>query len=191
MEAKVGVWDTKGFQIGGFGLNALHAYDPGQHVLYFGDGTQRRADDASLLVRELRDEELLERPDSVAVDAQGRLVFSDDGASRVFRLDRDGRSEVILGEGAAGEAGDVELVSPQGIAIEPATGDMLVVDAGTLCVYRVSDGGRVELLLADDESATIQWELLYPDGIAIGALGQIYLADFDRVFEITGSSPRR
>src|SRR5690606_5022588 len=39
----LGMLDTQGFQFGGFGLNAQHAFDPVRQILYYGDGRQRTA----------------------------------------------------------------------------------------------------------------------------------------------------
>ena len=43
VELQVGLWDFKGYELGGFGLNVLHAYDPAlRNRVHTANGDQRR-----------------------------------------------------------------------------------------------------------------------------------------------------
>ena len=50
---------------------------------------------------------------------------------------------MVLGEGAPGAAGQVELLSPQGIAIDPVDESLFVTDWEGLKVYRQKPTGEV------------------------------------------------
>jgi hypothetical protein len=45
----VGAWDASGYQLGGLGLDVLHAFDPALGKLYFGSGDDRSAENVALV----------------------------------------------------------------------------------------------------------------------------------------------
>jgi uncharacterized protein (TIGR03437 family) len=83
----------------------------------------------------------------LARDASGRLVFTEQNAGKVRRLDTDGYVRTIAGAGGAGYGGDEGTATsayfryPAGLAFD-GSGNLYIGD-GTNCVVRIidSDGG--------------------------------------------------
>src|SRR5690606_24684691 len=50
IEVPVGTWDAGGYEIGGFGLDVLHAYDPAHKTLHFGTGEAKYSENIALVV---------------------------------------------------------------------------------------------------------------------------------------------
>ncbi len=187
----LGVFDARGMQFGGFGLDVQHSYDSVNEILYYGHGDQRSADNALLLAQSLSQSDFetfspIEYPDSMVVDAEGTLFITDDAPEpKVWKVPRDGEHEIILGAGASGEGGEVELVSPQGIAIDTQDGGIFLVDFMLKQVLKLHTNGSVELKVGPVGSgATIEKDLEGPDGIAVGPGGQVFLADYSIVYKL-------
>ena len=196
----LGMLDSQGFQFGGFGLDIHHAFDPARQILYYGDGRQRTADgllmqivaldqSASAIDSQGQAINELAAPDSMAVADDGSVFVSDDGdAGRVWRISPSGNKEVVLGSGAPGAAGDVELLGPQGIALDPTDNTLFVVDWEGLKVVFLRPSGQVGVLLGDDPSAIISEPLSDPDGLVVGPNRELYVSDANRVLKINVSA---
>jgi RHS repeat-associated protein len=196
-DVPLGLLDAQGYQFGGFGLDVQHAYDPVGQMIYFGDGSQRHADGLHLQVVAMdqrtpgssdssESSQHLEAPDSIATAEDGSAYVSDDGeeSGRVWRIGPDGSYETVLGDGAPGAAGEVELEAPQGVAIDPADGTLYVVDWRALLVWRLSADGSVDVLLGDDPAAAVQHPLEDPDGLGVGPNHELYVADANKVWKV-------
>jgi len=129
----------------------------------------------------------LDSPQGVAIGPDGTLYISDTGNERI-RAVSGGVIATFAGNGSAGFAGDggaavsASLRGPNALAID-ASGALLVCDAGNERVRRISAGviqtiaGNGTQGFAGDGGAATSAELDTPMGLAVGAGGQIYVAD--------------
>ena len=129
----------------------------------------------------------LDSPQGVAIGPDGTLYIADTGNERV-RAVSEGVITTFAGIGSSGFAGDggaamsASLRGPNALAID-ASGALLVCDAGNERVRRISAGviqtiaGNGTQGFAGDGGASTSAELDTPMGLAVGAGGQIYVAD--------------
>jgi sugar lactone lactonase YvrE len=123
----------------------------------------------------------------LALDAAGNLYIGDAYNNRVRRVDSDGIITTVAGSGRRGGfgigpiAGDgvsatsATLWWPQGLAIDPL-GHLLIADStGTL--LKVLDDGTLAALTANDCGAFGAPGLCAPEGIAVNASGDVFVAD--------------
>jgi sugar lactone lactonase YvrE len=130
-----------------------------------------------------------EGPNNIAVSLDGHLYVADSGNHRIRRVDLGtGLIDTVAGNGTSGFAGDggpatmAALGGPGGVAVD-ATGNLFIadsdnsrirrVDAATGTIQTVAGGGSSG---ADGGPAT-DVSLLYPEGVAIGPDGHLYIAD--------------
>ena len=181
-EASFGVWDAKGYDLGGFSLDVQHAYDAVHRRVFFGHGDERRGENVGLVVHDLGQDFELGTPDGVALAPDGSLLMTDDGdeGGRILRVTPDGESTVVAGPGAEGAAGDVLLGLPQGIAVA-ADGSILVADFADDTVKKIFPDGTFEVLV---ESL----DLFNVDGIALGPSEDLFIVDDDQVFRFSAGT---
>ncbi len=133
----------------------------------------------------------LDSPNSVAVSSAGDLFISDSGNNVVREVIRStGVITAYAGSGACGYSGDgyaaasAQLSDPTGVAVD-AAGDILIADSGNNVIREVNRATGVITTIAgtgvsgysgDGYSAT-QAELSDPTAIAMGAAGQVFIAD--------------
>jgi DNA-binding beta-propeller fold protein YncE len=116
--------------------------------------------------------------EGIAATADGTLILVSDDPARVRWVAPDGR---ILRE-IIGETMDPPLTEPQGVAVDPRTGDVLVVDdlEGTNSLFLFDVGGRLI-----DRADLIAYGL-DPEGIAIRpATGTLFVV-FDQGARVAG-----
>ena len=117
----------------------------------------------------------------------------------------DGVIHLIAGNGTEGDRGDgglathAELDSPQGVAVD-GTGDVFIADTDNKCpgghpagaIITVAGNGTAGY--NGDNGPAPRAELIVPTGLAVDALGDLYIADSGnnviRRVSTTGSSPR-
>jgi sugar lactone lactonase YvrE len=131
-------------------------------------------------------------PDGVAVDAAGNVFFTDAAANKVFKVSLSGTITCIAGNGWPGSAGDggpataAELYAPSGICID-VSGNLYITGYWDNSVRKVSPSGIISTVAGccgfgypghtgDGGPATMA-QLDGPTGIAIDAVGNIYIAD--------------
>jgi RHS repeat-associated protein len=204
-ETSVGSYDTTGFELGGWTLDAHHSYDPETRRLIMGDGEARQVDPSDVLVLEAyagtlfggiggdggpAREALLDGPNALALDAAGALFISDSNNQRIRRVDPDGTIDTIAGTGPYGFAGDggpataARLSSPRGLAIGP-DGTLYITDTGANRIRHVKANGDIETVAgggqpADglgDGGAATSARLSLPSAVAVGPDGTLYIAD--------------
>ncbi len=191
-EVTLGNWDARAFGLGGFSVDAHHVYDPGQQILYFGDGSQKSAANVSLVTQPASNDATfsLGSPDSLVVAADGRLIFSDDqqgtfNFGRILRIGLDGKPEVLFGDGAPGVASNVLMTQPAGIV---ATSDdrLIVADIFDNKIVKINPDGTMVTLVSGDaaESPVVQHTLNHPDGMALGPRDELYFVDADKVYRL-------
>jgi RHS repeat-associated protein len=187
----LGTWDAGGYGLGGFSLDALHALDPATQSLYFGWGDQRTAQNVALVATRPAGEASLGTPDGVAVAPDGSVLVTDDQQGldhlgRLLRISPEGEVTVIAGEGAEGEAADLVLGSPQGIAMRD-DGTVIVSDFALDAIREIASDGSFRTLIgpADDEPV-VEADLDELDGITLGPRGELYIVDGNRVLRFEG-----
>jgi RHS repeat-associated protein len=191
-ESTVGVWDATAYQLGGFGLDVVHAFDPAHETIFFGGGDLRTAQSvAHVVTQPVKGEFDVGTPDGVAVAADGSILVTDDqegtdNTGRILRVDAEGHASVLVGEGAEGDAADIELLSPQGIVMTD-DGSLIVSDWSADAVRKIRPDGSVETLLGPaSDDPLVEASLTALDGLALGPREELYLANENAVEKLEG-----
>jgi uncharacterized protein (TIGR03437 family) len=137
-------------------------------------------------------------PNGVAVDKAGNVFFADGNC--VLRLDAvTGVLTVVAGNGIPGFSGDnglatsAELNYPGGVVID-AVGTLYIADTYNYVVRKVTNGvittvaGNGKFGFAGDGGFAINAQLEFPQGVAVDAAGNLYIADSgnNRIRKISG-----
>ena len=134
-------------------------------------------------------------PEAFAMDVDGRILFSDCAAQRVFRLGADDQVEVVAGSGpagfdAGGFAGDggpatqARLSCPGGIAVDRA-GNVFVADTLNNRVRKIDTSGVITTYAGSGETGPDTGDggpaggatLDAPYGLAFDADENLYVTD--------------
>jgi len=199
LKTTMAVWDARAQSLGGWTLNAHHAYIPGQRLLFPGDGGAPRV--------------LEDFVDTVAGNPTGDYYFADgvpatsayirnptavaflpDGSyyiatthGRVFLVNTDGKIRVAAGTGSAAGLGDGApatnaVVFPLQVAVGPD--NTLYISEGDRVRHVTADGiihtvaGIAGLVGFNGESGpATQMMLSTARGLAVAPDGAIYVAD--------------
>ena len=148
----------------------------------------------------------LSAPAALAFDGTGNLYIADSGNGRIRRLRADGTIETVAGDGgdnatgAGGPARQTTLALPVDLALA-RNGDLLIADAGTHRIYRLTDGALLRPVAGSatgagrgaDGSAAVTAALNIPNGIAVDGAGGLYIADSGngRLLHVDGSGVLR
>jgi sugar lactone lactonase YvrE len=125
---------------------------------------------------------VLPDPFGVAVDADGRVFFSDGGANSLYRVNEDGTLKTITSD----------LDMPSAVAFGP-DGALVVANTGAHTIVRVNvESGRLDLIAGasgesgDADGAARDARFNGPIGVAAAEDGRIFVADTynDRIREI-------
>ena len=131
----------------------------------------------------------LNNPFGLAVDSDGNLYIADTG-NNVVREISAGIINTVAGNGTRGFAGDngpattALLSSPKSIAVD-ASGNLYIADTGNNRVRSVSAGvigtvaGNGVLGFMGDNGPAVSAQLNVPNGIALDASGNLYIADYN------------
>src|ERR1022692_1618918 len=141
---------------------------------------------------------LLDGPNSVAVDAQNNIYFTDSNNHRVRRIGTDGKITTVAGAGRFSTGGSFDgdgqpaalahLDTPSGLAFD-TNGNLYIADTGNNVVRRVApptDGtGTISTFagtplkpgFSGDGTPATKAPLNQPYGLAIDAAGNVYIAD--------------
>jgi uncharacterized protein (TIGR03437 family) len=137
----------------------------------------------------------LHDPEGVAVDSAGNLYIADTFNQRIRRVS-NGVISTVAGNGfgglysSGGFSGDngpgvgAELGQPNGVGVD-AAGNVYVADTLNSRVRKISNGvittvagsGTPGFSIGSGGAATSA-QLYYPSGVAVGASGNLYIADF-------------
>jgi hypothetical protein len=127
----------------------------------------------------------LNSPSAVAVDAGGNLYIADTTNDRIRKVS-NGVITTVAGGGSVlgdnGPATSAQLSYPQGIAVD-AAGNLYIGDTYNQRVREVSNGvittvaGNGMAGFSGDNGAAPSAELDGPEGIAVDAAGNLYVAD--------------
>ena len=126
----------------------------------------------------------------MAVDADGNLYIADAGNNRIREVNLStGVITTVAGNGTPGYSGDngpataAELV-PEGVAVD-ASGNLYIADSDNERIREVNHGTGVITTVAGngtpgysgDNGPATAAELYYPEGVAVDASGNLYIAD--------------
>ena len=116
-------------------------------------------------------------PHGLALDGSGHLLFTEQEAARVQRLDLVSGSLTQLAPGT--------WSIPRGVAVD-AAGDVFVADTGRQEVLRVDSAGEVTVVagmpaagFSGDGGAAASAQLNFPWDVAIGPGGVLYVSDLE------------
>jgi len=129
----------------------------------------------------------LNHPEGVAVDASGNLYIADTGNNRIRKISPDGIITTVAGTEIAGFSGDngpasqAQLNQPEGIAVD-ASGNLFIADTDNDRIREVSPDGVIVTIAGDegfsgDGGPASQAQLNHPEGVAVDASGNLYIAD--------------
>jgi PKD repeat protein len=132
----------------------------------------------------------LRQPQGVAVDSQGNVYISDFGNQRLREVSADGRITTLAGDGMPGFSGEGGspaskslLHDPTGVAVDGA-GNVYFADTGNNRVREISAAGGISTIAGNglggysgDGGPARAAELHAPDGVAVDANGNVYIAD--------------
>ena len=141
----------------------------------------------------------LRSPSGVAVDAIGNLYIADSGNNRIRRVDTRGTVTTFAGTGSSGYTGDggpavqAQLDYPTGVAVD-ATGGLYIADSGNLRIRLVDPKGIITTVAgtgknghSGDGGPAVQAQLDYPTGVAVDAIGHLYIATGQRIRRVDPS----
>ena len=131
----------------------------------------------------------LNSPDGVAVGADGSVFIADTGNQAIRRVGPDGTIATAAGNGTYGYSGDggaatnAQLQYPSGVAVV-ADGTLYIADTFNHRVRRVGPDGNISTVagtgkagFSGDGGAASSAQLAFPRGVAVGANGNLYIAD--------------
>ncbi|MBI5774404.1 MAG: VCBS repeat-containing protein, partial [Verrucomicrobia bacterium] len=101
----------------------------------------------------------------IAVSTNGAIYVTDEGTGSVIEIDP------VTGVATTVASAGVELTSPVGIAVEPGTGDLIVVNKATKKLLRVTTGGAVSVINGSTDFVN------EPTHVAIDANGDFFVTD--------------
>ena len=130
----------------------------------------------------------LNAPQGIAVDAAGNVYIADTANAKVRRIS-GGTISTVAGNGTPGYSGDgggaasAMLNTPVGLAIDSA-GNLYIADSGNNVVRKVSTGGTISTFAGNGSQgysgnggAAAAAQLNAPEGVAVDAAGNVYIAD--------------
>lgn len=128
-------------------------------------------------------------PVGLALDTSGTLYVSDQANHRVRRITASGTIVTFAGTGTAGSSGDggaatgAQLNSPSGVAVDSA-GGVFIADTTNHRIRKVTAAGVITTVVgtgvagfSGDGGPAIAAQLSGPQGIAVDAAGNLYIAD--------------
>jgi trimeric autotransporter adhesin len=142
-------------------------------------------------------------PQGIAVDGSGNIYIADRGNARVRRIDSSGVITTIAGTGVPGSGGDngpatsAQLNIPTGLALD-GSGNLFIADQLNHKIRKMAlSGGNLSTIAGNgtggflgDGSAAATAELSNPQGVAVDASGNIYIADTgnSRIRKVAGTN---
>ncbi len=126
---------------------------------------------------------------SIAVDAGGNIYVADGSNFRIRKISTDGTISTIAGDGLVSYSGDggqaakAQLNGPQGLAMD-TPGNLYLTDTQNNVVREISASGVIATIAGNgiagfsgDGGQAAAAQLSKPQGVAVDAAGNIYIAD--------------
>ncbi len=131
----------------------------------------------------------LNRPFGIAMDVVGNLYVADRDNNRIRKVNPDRIISTVAGNGERGFSGDegpatsASLNLPRGVAVD-ATGNLYVADRNNNRIRKISPGwiittvaGTGDASFSGDGGLATSAFLDLPQGVAVDATGNLYIAD--------------
>jgi len=137
----------------------------------------------------------LSRPSGIALDPAGNLFIADSANSRVRKLTPAGIITTVAGIGRGGDGGPATSAQVDPIAVGlDAAGNLFIADSAYNRIRKVTPTGIISTVAGNgtrgfsgDGGPANAAQLTYPSGIALDAMGNVFIADRDneRVRKVT------
>ncbi len=108
-------------------------------------------------------------PLGLGVDNEGNIYLADRGNHRLEKFLPDGTPITVW---SGDSDGKVPFIEPSGIAIDPNSNLVWVLDAGNGWIYRLQPGGKLEAVIDGSK-----FGFYNPRGLAISHSGDLFVAD--------------
>jgi RHS repeat-associated protein len=138
----------------------------------------------------------LNRPAAIAFGPDGSLYIADTYNQRVRRVRADGIISTVAGNGQAGFSGDggpataARLYDPSDVAVGP-DGSIYIADSVNHRIRRVGPDGIISTVAGGGTRSFTRGSgpataagLLYPDGIAVGPDGSLYIPNRNHILRV-------
>ncbi|MEI6783873.1 MAG: immunoglobulin domain-containing protein, partial [Verrucomicrobiota bacterium] len=132
----------------------------------------------------------LSGPLGMGSDAVGNLYIADYGNNRIRRVDTNGIITTVAGKAAAGYSGDggaatnASLRNPYGVTLD-GFGNLYIADTSNNRIRKVDTNGIITTVagngtptFAGDGGAPTNASVPYPTGVAVDAVGNLYIAEY-------------
>ena len=130
-------------------------------------------------------------PVGIGITAGGSIVFSDDGNQRIREISPAGVITTIAGNGTAGSIGDggpataAEVNSPEGLTVDPPTGNVYICETGGNKVRKINAAGIISTIagtgisgFSGDGGLATAAKLQAPEGVYVDPGSScIYICD--------------
>jgi len=137
----------------------------------------------------------LDWPSAVAVDNAGNIYIADNGSNVIRKVDTAGIISTIAGnhylptgysgDGGAATAAQLSITVNSGVAVD-ASGSLYITDVGNQVIRKVNTAGIISTFAGNytlgagysgDGGAATMARLNGPSGIAVDAVGNVYIVD--------------
>jgi uncharacterized protein (TIGR03437 family) len=132
---------------------------------------------------------LLMYPTDVAVDASGNMYIADSQRCEIRKVDTAGIITVVAGNGTEGYTGDgglaanAEIGCPNSVAVD-SSGNIYTGTERESAIRKISPSGIISTVAGDTEEGfygdggpAVKAVFDWPEGIAVDAAGNLYIAD--------------
>jgi sugar lactone lactonase YvrE len=141
----------------------------------------------------------LNSPTGLAIDTAGNIYFSDLDNYRIRKIDTKGVIATVAGNGAYGYTGDggpatsAEIGNISSVAVD-TSGNLYIADESHQVIRKIDTSGMITTVAGNgyidpnnlaaggysgDGGSADNAELSYPQGLAVDASGNLYIADSD------------